>query len=795
MNIKYYFLVVLLFSYLQSDSKEKKDSIVTQTINYHTTQGKEVYIVWSLNYWKDVPEKKYWPENTFLKDGMAYTKMSSQTNFFSTTLRLPVRTYITYMIYIPIDDEGDSTDGWDTYGPLFYSSNFLEDKTVDMKDDALWMPEKKKGFDILRSGLKILIIFFIISVILTVVFRKRLSFSKLNLFTGLLIGSVIMICIIRMQMNNLGKQHPFQIFGAIKSDLLWLFAISAMFYLLMYAFRKSPRVRTGLLVFFVLILLISILLSILNIEIVQRLGRPLNYQWLYYSDFMNGTDAKNALAYNMTSGLKLNIVQLLFSVMILGITYSFLDLRSKYINRLLGILPILLLSAGYIQANVIHYNNHRTANPVLELITSAISAGNKPQLFSMPISKETLQFIKQYHSVDSGSALDSNGVINNVILFVLESTAKRYVSLYDSTYNVTPHLKEWSTMATVFNNMYIHIPSTSNSMLSLLSGIYPQISFKSLVKKSGEISVPSLPKELEKANWISSILSSSDLTFGNMADYAKETGFMKISDSRSMNCGYKRFEVTNTLLDGLDDKCIIPQYFSWLDTTSAGKKFSMFWTNQTHYPYAFDTKAEVKYVKGNDELNRYLNALKNADEAFGMLIRGLESRNILQNTMIIVVGDHGEAFGTHGQTGHGSQIYEENVAVPCMIYSPLLFNGKKENKITSLIDVAPTILNVLGIPKPSLWQGKSLFANTSNERAFFICPYSDFLFGTRSQNWKYIFNATLNTDELYDLNNDPLELNNVAKKYPEVVKKEYEILGGWVQYHNKFLASLNAGNK
>jgi hypothetical protein len=119
------------------------------------------------------------------------------------------------MIYIPIDNEGDSTDGWDTYGPMFYSSTFIEDKIINMNDGALWMPEKKKSFNVLSSGFKSLIPIGVLSVLLIILYRRRLSFSRTNLFTGILIVAVIVVTLIRMQMNKLWNQNQFHVFGSI----------------------------------------------------------------------------------------------------------------------------------------------------------------------------------------------------------------------------------------------------------------------------------------------------------------------------------------------------------------------------------------------------------------------------------------------------------------------------------------------------------------------------------------------------------------------------------------------------
>lgn len=774
---------------------QNNDTLVSQTIIYHTSKANEIYIVWSLNYWKDKPDKKYRPENTFEKNNYMYTKMNKSNDSFSVTISLPAKSYFDFMFWIPIDSEGDSTSGWDTYGEITYSSIFDKDRNLNLDDRAIWMPDKKTKFTVLSSGSKFLLFSVIISGMLLLLFRRKLSFNRSNLFIGLLIASILSAIIIRLEMNHLLNHSQFKIFGAVSYDIFYYLSLALLFYLLIYLLKNNSGLKNITTIIFTFILIVSALFSLLNIELVKQLGKPLNYQWLYYSDFLTGTDAKNAVIYKLGSQLYLNIIMLQSSILIFGLTFSFLPKLIIKKNKTICFIAISLLPIiSTYQLNTQEYTIASISNPVVELASSFFTAGNNPKLFSMPISNTTKSFIKNYHSQSTNSKWNEKVNINNVIVFVLESTPKKYVGIYDSNYNVTPNMVRWKNISAIFTNMYSHIPSTSNSMATMTSGLYPNIGYKSIIKNGISHQLPSLVADLKNLNWKTSLFASADLTFGYMDAYAKEYGFNIIKDSKTISCNYPAFHITNTLLDGLDDKCLPNQYFEWYDSFINKNTFSMIWTNQTHYPYFINSENEKKYVSNDPEFNRYLNGLNSSDEAFGILMDGLQKRNILNQTLIIVVGDHGEAFGTHNQSGHGSKIYEENINVPCIIYNPLLFNENVSNKISGLIDIAPTIAHVLGIKISDVCEGRSLFSDRANERTFFICPYSDFLFGTRTQNWKYIYNATLNTNELYDLKSDPGELHNLSIQFPEIVKREYEMIGGWVQFHNKRLAELENKN-
>jgi arylsulfatase A-like enzyme len=255
-----------------------------------------------------------------------------------------------------------------------------------------------------------------------------------------------------------------------------------------------------------------------------------------------------------------------------------------------------------------------------------------------------------------------------------------------------------------------------------------------------------------------------------------------------ITCSMDAFHTTNSALDGLNDQCIVDRYLKWADQYKSGRKYAMMWTNQTHYPYFYNQDKEINYAPDKD-LNHYLNALKSTDEAFGNLMKGLEERGMLNNTMVIVIGDHGEAFGTHNQSTHASFIYEENVRIPCIIYSPALCKGDTSNRMGQLVDIVPTIAGIAGLITAPEWQGRNLFSTVQRDRSFFFVPYSELLFGSRSGKWKYIYNVLTSGDELYDLDEDPKELKNVASKHAAIVKREHDLVAAWVQYSRGKLES------
>ena len=101
----------------------------------------------------------------------------------------------------------------------------------------------------------------------------------------------------------------------------------------------------------------------------------------------------------------------------------------------------------------------------------------------------------------------------------------------------------------------------------------------------------------------------------------------------------------------------------------------------------------------DDEFNRYLNILRTVDEQLGRLFDGLRARGLDQNTLVVITGDHGEAFGSpHGMRGHGYALWDELIRVPMIFWSPALFpEGGRSDTVGGHVDLHATIADLLGI--------------------------------------------------------------------------------------------------
>jgi N-acetylglucosamine-6-sulfatase len=169
-------------------------------------------------------------------------------------------------------------------------------------------------------------------------------------------------------------------------------------------------------------------------------------------------------------------------------------------------------------------------------------------------------------------------------------------------------------------------------------------------------------------------------------------------------------------------------------------------------------------------LNR-MRMMKAVDESLGRVVAALERANQLDNTVVVLTGDHGYFYGEHSLSAERRLAYEETIRIPLLVrYPPLVKAGAKPEHMVLSIDIAPAMLAVAGLRAPSGMQGHSLFTPKRRDE-FLIEYYSDTVFprirkmgykAVRTRDWKYIHYTDLTgADELYDLARDPFETKNL----------------------------------
>jgi hypothetical protein len=340
----------------------------------------------------------------------------------------------------------------------------------------------------------------------------------------------------------------------------------------------------------------------------------------------------------------------------------------------------------------------------------------------------------------------------NIVLVSLESTAAAYLGVYGAKPDVMPHLTELARTAIVFDSAYAVYPESIKGLFSILCSAYP--SFDSSAEMYAALPCRSLAATLADAGYATALFHSGRFMYLGMDAVVRDRGYHTLEDAGDIG-GH------HTSSFGVDEPSTVDRILAWIDGLPADRPFFVTYLPIAgHHPY--ETR-EGGPFSDRDDFGRYRNALRYGDRALGMLMQGLEVRGRQQNTLWIVLGDHGEAFGQHeGNYGHTFQLYDENVRVPFLISAAgILPRQLRSRRVVSLIDTAPTALEMVGVQPPASYQGRSMLGG-GPRLALFYADYSLGMLGLRDGRMKFIYELDSGRSRMFDLETDPGERLNVA---------------------------------
>jgi choline-sulfatase len=366
----------------------------------------------------------------------------------------------------------------------------------------------------------------------------------------------------------------------------------------------------------------------------------------------------------------------------------------------------------------------------------------------------------------------------NVFLITIDTLRPDHVHCYGYNDIETPALDGLAKNGIRFTNAFTPAPITNVSHASILTGLQPS---SHGVTDFGIPLAASHPtwaqllraKGYQTAAFIGAIvLDSKTLAPGFDRGFDFYDNFPSLQTKDSHNASrWGRVERR-----GLE---VISHAETWLNSHPAGPEFLWIHLYDPHDPYEPPPPFSLKY---HDHL--YDGEIAYADSALGKFLQFLKEKGRYENSLVIVVGDHGEGLGEHNEQTHGIFLYDSTMHVPLIIKLPF---GLRASQVIGAqvrtIDILPTALDVLNVSAPSSLDGLSLrplFEGTErDERALLGETDYPLLFGwsplrsARADGIKYI---EAPRPELYDLRTDPGELDNVYRPWDERVKKSREII-------------------
>jgi len=357
----------------------------------------------------------------------------------------------------------------------------------------------------------------------------------------------------------------------------------------------------------------------------------------------------------------------------------------------------------------------------------------------------------------------------NILLITIDTLRADHLGCYGYSQIQTPGIDSLAQQGIRFEWAFTPVPITLPSHTSILTGLYP---YTHGVLNNGEYqlsaSIQTLPRILQSHGF-------STAAFIGAFVLSKQFGLAKgfdLYDDELSPTGEKINEAFPLYNERKGEK-VTEAALQWLQKTNPSRFFLWVHYFDPHTPYDPPPPFKNTYT---DRL--YDGEIAYTDQCIKTLLEELEKQNILKDTLVVLVGDHGQGLGEHKEMTHGIFLYDATMRVPLLFRYRELAAGIVSSDPVKTIDIPPTILEMLKIQIPHQWRGESLFPyfyqphlSHRKKTAVYletIFPEANFgwspLQGIRTRQWKYI---KAPRPELYDLQKDPEELTNVIDLYPK----------------------------
>jgi arylsulfatase len=441
----------------------------------------------------------------------------------------------------------------------------------------------------------------------------------------------------------------------------------------------------------------------------------------------------------------------------------------------------------------------------------------------------------------------------NVLIYLIDTERADHASLYGYARDTTPFMKKLGGQGLVFDDCQVQAPRTKQSTASLMTSLYSYThgivhDYDTIPKGS-----TTLAEQLRAAGYVTASIVANPFAgritgLGRGFDYLEEWAVVQ----RYRTDAHDR---------GTDSEAVNKIAFPWLDQHKDEPFFLYAHATDPHAPYrppaGFEEKfanssetpefdrnykslgGKIKYAGGTvvnragarqagvdpdrfirRAMDRYDGEILHNDSSLEQLVGKLKQLGVLDNTLIVVVSDHGEEFWEHGWTSHGHSLYQELTHAVFLMWNPKLIPvPRRISDPVQLIDLLPTVLDLLGVKIPDVVEGQSLapfakgqvfrrrspvmtsrFADPEAKKIGFVPENRIDAIAFLDANWKLIYRekgdeAGVSKLELYDRRTDREETKNLAAQNPREVNQLLAEITKWTEAQKQIRKFLGQGAK
>lgn len=401
-----------------------------------------------------------------------------------------------------------------------------------------------------------------------------------------------------------------------------------------------------------------------------------------------------------------------------------------------------------------------------------------------------------------------------VIFVAIEALRHDVVHLRHQGREVTPHLNRLARGGLEWRNAYSQSTHSDYSDVCIVSSLYPLRTREHHYYQRRDPWPRTLAFDVFKqAGYRTAIISSQNEAWGCMDQFletpsldlfydAQRSGAETYISERDRQFQYEN-EVGTFSAGCLYDPHTTDRAIAWIEESiEQDKPFFVSMNFQaSHFPYELPAGADrpfqpcelssdisfLEYPREKTHLvrNAYFNGVHHCDQQLGRLVAALEKADRLDDVILVVMGENGEAFHESGTCGHAREPVEPAIHVAAVMHAPRYLTPRVEHYPTELIDLLPTVFGLVGWQPHANFQGIDVLSDSRPalaDRLLFFHANSPAAHADAVQwagRWKFIRDHRTGRGFLRDIINDPGETQNFADEHPEIASRLSNVLNRW----------------
>jgi len=427
--------------------------------------------------------------------------------------------------------------------------------------------------------------------------------------------------------------------------------------------------------------------------------------------------------------------------------------RPRKILLALGLAAVLLFSLSLVPTFT-NTGNAFARDPVANMVMKEVAS---PELEAQ-VSPEELP-------TDTKLVPTAETERRNVVVVFLESTRARSTTPYHEELETTPFLDDLSEESLMAERAYAVVPHTSKALVASHCGFEPPLDTKKTESEPDILPAKCLPELLGEQGYRTKFFQSATKTFERRTQLVNNFGYDTFIATEGMN--KRGFQKANYF--GYEDDIMLGPSRAWLEENAdEGPFMTGYLTVTPHHDYVVPDRYGKKTFSEDETLNKYLNTIRYQDFFLKNLFAQYKALGLYDDTIFIVLGDHGEGFDEHGLEQHDNTIYDEGLHIPLLIHDPRRPESRRIEAPVNELDILPTVADLLGYRiEGGTYPGTSMLSAPDDRTLMASCYHEQTCLARIKNGEKYIYSYGNRGEEYFDLSEDPKEQRNLIEDQSE----------------------------